>query len=347
MKKLIALTLALMIALLALLPAMAEGETASRPAVGGVLTLLNISEEDYNDIENDKYVLSSYLESQDVASNVDDYGIGTSAIIYYDSLDAMLMALQAGDVDWIEVPRATGDYLVARNDDLQMVGTQRGEKLTLDLEQILKRLASGFAFLMLEENAALRDEFDAAIDAMQADGTLDALVKTYITDAVANEEQEAITFDNRFEDTVTVAVTGNLPPLDYIAPDGSFAGFNTAVLSEIGKRIEKNIELVVTDSIGRTTALVSGVTDVVFWTRVSVGPMTGIPGEPEALHRRHLEEMEKRRKVNGEKSEVDEMLEKLGWSSGEEYGKIDMPDGTVVTDPYYVDFICPVMLKQN
>ena len=345
MKKLVSLVL--LIAMLALLPAMAEGEPANTSIVGGVLSLLNISEAEYVKIEDAKNVLSAYLEDQQVSPDASDYGPGPSAIIYYDSLDAMLMGLQAGDVDWIELPRATADYLVAHNDNLQTVTMNRGNDLTLDLEQILKRLSNGFAFLMLDTNADLRDAFDAAIDDMQADGTMDALVKTYITDAVDDEEQVAITFDNRFDDTITVAVTGALPPMDYIGPDGSYAGFNTAVLSEIGKRIEKNIELVVTDSIGRTTALASGVADVVFWTRVSVGLMARIPGEPEVLHKRHLEELAQREKSNRGEHEVDEMLNMLDWNSGNEYNYIDMPEGTIVTDPYYIDFICPVMLKQN
>ena len=345
MKKYI--SLALCLALLALLPAMAAGETANKPAVGGVLSLLNISEDEYRAIENAKRALTSYLENQGIASNASEFGEGSAEIVYYDTLDAMIMALQAGDVDWIELPRATADYLVARNDNLQTVAIQKGDKLTLDLEQILKRLSNGFAFLMLDANADLCDAFDAAIDDMEADGTMEALVKTYITDAVDDEEQEAIAFDNRFDDTITVAVTGALPPMDYVGPDGSFAGFNTAVLSEIGKRIGKNIELVATDSIGRTTALASGTADVVFWTRVSLDHRTCLPGEPDLLHEQHMRELRKRRKSNRGKSEVDQMLEDIGWSSNREYSMIDMPEGTVVTDPYYVDFICPVMLKQD
>lgn len=56
-----------------------------------------------------------------------------------------------------------------------------------------------------------------------------------------------------------VGVTGDLPPMDYVAPDGRFAGFNTAVLAEIGKRMQRNIKLVQVDSIGRALALSEGV----------------------------------------------------------------------------------------
>ena len=50
--------------------------------------------------------------------------------------------------------------------------------------------------------------------------------------------------------------------------DGTPAGFNTAVLAEISKRINKNIELVTIDSNARASALNSRVIDIVFWVTV-------------------------------------------------------------------------------
>ena len=76
---------------------------------------------------------------------------------------------------------------------------------------------------------------------MKADGSLYTLVGKYIYDAGAREP-EAVKFE-KFEDarTIKVAVTGDLPPIDYIAPDGKPAGFNTAVLAEIAKRLKFNV----------------------------------------------------------------------------------------------------------
>ena len=74
---------------------------------------------------------------------------------------------------------------------------------------------------------------------MKQDGTLDALTKKYIIDLKADEEPEAIEMPKvEGAETLKVAVTGDLPPLDLI----------TAVLAEISKRIGKNIELVSVDS---------------------------------------------------------------------------------------------------
>ena len=40
-------------------------------------------------------------------------------VIYYDNLDAMLMALEAGDIDYMQIPECTADYLIVNNDKLE------------------------------------------------------------------------------------------------------------------------------------------------------------------------------------------------------------------------------------
>ena len=103
---------------------------------------------------------------------------------------------------------------------------------------------------------------------MEEDGTLDELAAEYIDGVIAGEDPEAVAFP-AFEgaETVTVAVTGDLPPMDYVDDAGSAAGFNTAVLAEIGQRLEINIELVQVDSGARTLALASGRADAAFWVK--------------------------------------------------------------------------------
>ena len=67
---------------------------------------------------------------------------------------------------------------------------------------------------------------------------------------------------------IKIGFTGDLPPIDLTLADGSPAGFNTAVLSELGKRMGRNIELVPITSGSRATALESRAIDVVFWAVV-------------------------------------------------------------------------------
>ena len=59
-----------------------------------------------------------------------------------------------------------------------------------------------------------------------------------------------------------------MPPVDFIAEDGTPAGYSTAVLAEIGKRLHVNVQLIQVSAAARTSALVSGRADVVFWYEV-------------------------------------------------------------------------------
>ena len=195
-----------------------------------------------------------------------------------------------------------------------------------------------FAFLMMEENAALRDEFNAAIADMKADGTLERLVKEQIDDAIDGGEFAPIEMPKiDGADTVKVAVTGALPPMDYVAADGTPAGFNTAQLAEISQRIGKNIELVVVDSVDRAAALASGTVDAVFWTRInSLSNSHAATGEEERAKKweEHIKDM------SGEEIETFNNVKALLDFS--DYGRADMPEGTIVTAPYFSDIIVTV-----
>ena len=125
-----------------------------------------------------------------------------------------------------------------------------------------------FGFLR-DKNESLRDKFNEALKAIREDGTLSAITSRYMkVDGAA----EAVEF-GRFSgaDTVRVAVTGDLPPIDYVGTDGKAAGFNTALLAEIAKRLKLNIKLVYVNSGSRTAALTSGRADVVFWYQLTEG----------------------------------------------------------------------------
>ena len=197
-----------------------------------------------------------------------------------------------------------------------------------------------FAFLMMEGNAALRDEFNTAIAAMKADGTLDRLVKEQIDNLIDGGDIKSVEmphFDGA--ETVKVAVTGALPPMDYVAADGTPEGFNTAVLAEIGQRTGKNIEIVVVDSLGRAAALASGAVDAVFWTRTS-SKAQGSASATEAERQAYRAKMDSAM-AEEEIKLMNEIRDTIDFKA---YAGSDMPEGTIVTEPYFSDVIVPVML---
>ena len=362
MKNIVSLTLALMLALTTLAslsPAAAENvETEPITIVNkcGVLSVLNLPEEGIANLLSACQLISGQLTREGYQQTVIDDGAldmnpllaANVQMVYepvcFDTLDAMLMALNAGDIDYIYVYSTTAAYLCANDDRLIQLLRYQGLE---DAESAFVRrvfngiLSNDFAFMMLEGNEALRDEFSAAIADIRADGTLDQLAADHIDAAIAGKGIAPVEMPKiDGAQTVRVAVTGALPPMDYIAPDGTPAGFNTALLAEISQRTDMNIELVQVDSMGRAAALSSGTVDAVFWTRTSaesnrIAAMTQQEKDANILEVDNSFTEEERDVFNQARA----IFDFVG------YGAIDMPEGTIITDAYYSDYITPVMLK--
>ena len=151
--------------------------------------------------------------------------------------------------------------LVARDSKLEI--------LTITHETTADTFEDTFVFAMRAEDTDLKNSVDAQLEAMKNDGTLDNLIKIYITDLKGTEATPAVEFET-FDgaETLKIGVTGDLPPLDFISADGKATGFNTAVLSELGKRLQHNIEIVQINSAARAAALSSGNIDISFWAVV-------------------------------------------------------------------------------
>ena len=315
--------------------AVASSESSGAKSKIGLLTVLNISEEEYEGM------MQPYRKVRRIMTDA-DRNLPVVEWIFYDNLDAMQMALESGEIDRMEIPKSTADYLIANNDKMQICsGPGKYDQLNEEDQRFIDSLFNtGFAFMMREDSEQLRDDFDDALEDMKEDGTLDKLIKEYITDVVAGKEPKAVEFEDKGDETIKVAVTGDLPPMDYVAADGSFAGFNTAILSEIGKRLNKKIELKQVDSAARAMTLSSKEADVVFWTRVDTGKPDN--GAPEQMDKRH------KQNVSGEEEEkrkaIEEALSELGSRMKRE--QMDMPEGTMVTDPYYLDKFVLVELKK-
>lgn len=345
MKKLVSLTLALLLSLAAfVVQAAAASEKISK---FGMLTMLNMDEE-----EMTRYVSGNEQALYRLVSGGADAWAGgenlevpsvSFKIVYYDSLDAMLMALNAGEIIGLETYDATARYLIQNIPDLLLIGEQNGGKSANDFVNTVcgSLLSNDFAFMFMADNTALRDAVNETIAAMQEDGTLDALIQTYIEGVASGGEPERIALPRaEGAETLRVAITGSLPPLDYVAPDGTPAGFNTAMLAEISCRMGKNVEAVQVDSIGRAAALASGAVDAVFWTRTNrYANLFSILDNEE---RRRCASETFNAATEEEKNILDLILELIDFVP---FGAGDMPDGTIISDPYYTDAVVPVFTK--
>jgi hypothetical protein len=104
---------------------------------------------------------------------------------------------------------------------------------------------------------------------MKEDGTLDSLMESELMAYINSdpEPKDLPHFDGAR--TIKIGVTGDLPPMDFVAANGKAAGFNIALLTEIANRAQVNFELVQIETDARAMALSSGKVDAVFWTRSS------------------------------------------------------------------------------
>ena len=218
----------------------------------GALSRLNMSSEEFQSFMVDRY--SKRIEKAARSRKHEELYCR-----YYASLSEMLMSLQAGRIDTIFIPECVADYVLRENPGTESRGFVNANGLM--------GLTMGFR----EDSAELRGKVDDALKKMTKDGTSSLLARRYITGSEALTPKPA-KFDT-FKDApaMKVAVTGDLPPIDYVDAGGEAAGFNTALLAELGRRLQMNITMIQVEAGARASALISGRVDCVFWFALHPG----------------------------------------------------------------------------
>ena len=190
--------------------------------------------------------------------------------VFYDSLNEIQMALSAGKIKEIDVPKIVGEYMTAVNPDYEISCAMRCH---YDLDFV-------FGFLRNERGFELQEKFNDAIAFLKITGKLDEIIKNYTKDSdiMPLKPVEFENFDGA--ETIKIAITGDMPPIDFISVDGKASGFNAVILSEIAKRLKVNIKLINIDTGSRTASLTSGRSDAVFWYMKENSPtQSDIPEE--------------------------------------------------------------------
>ncbi len=214
----------------------------------GMLKNLNATEQKYEEI----------MQKFENNANIK---LAHHQVIFYDNLSTMKSDIESGKIQEISTYTFLIDYLMGKDSRYQMAKNHFGKKKQLD----------NFAFAIRAEDTALKISINAVLEDMQNSKELDRIQNTYINRLDYIADPPAVAFE-KFDgaDTIKVGVTGDLPPMDLILADGTPAGFNTALISEIGKRLQKNIEIVKIDSASRAEALTSRKIDIAFWAIIPI-----------------------------------------------------------------------------
>lgn len=242
MKKMIAMVLALALTLAGFAACVAE-EKGFKPelpsVVAGLLTYMN-----FGSSGEDVFVSE--------VDGVNHFSRG------YDDLNSAILAVKSGKIIVLaDLPQAVAEYI-----------TNRAEGFVWSREGYFGG-SVGMSMAVLKENEELYNKLNGAIIELNQDGTIDRLKEQYI-DAFLDSNEEPVPealpkFDGA--QTIRIAVCGDLPPIDYIAADGTPAGFNIALLSVIAERLHVNFDLVQINMGARLLALTQGNVDVVFSNR--------------------------------------------------------------------------------
>ena len=182
-----------------------------------------------------------------------------TSIKFYDSAMMMQLALNRGEIDSMSAPEFVGEYMLRNNKNYYLRGF------------IILKTPVALAFGFTDNKKELCDKFSRVVEAVESEGVIGILARDYITGPAALNPPVVELANFPDAETLTVAVTGDMPPLDYVSPDGKAAGFNVALLAEIARRLHVNIKFVNVDTGSRVAALKSGRADAVFWFQIFRG----------------------------------------------------------------------------
>jgi len=173
----------------------------------------------------------------------------------------LLAGILTGKIDAAASPKIITEYYAKRNNNLKIIDQP-------------KLFEVNIVMAVRSEDGILKAGLDSAITILRGKGTLKLLEDKWIINLPATNEPafEEIAKINGAR-TVYVGVSGDFAPLDYIAADGRPAGYNVALLAEIGKLLNVNFEIVSIETQAKFVALESKKIDAVFfhWSGKEIG----------------------------------------------------------------------------
>lgn len=230
------------------------GETSKQEAAGESEKVEAASIEQISDLQGKDIGMIMPAGSQEGLEEAVKVLIGgePNMMVYFNRYVDAVTATKTGKIDAVLMPSFVSDFYIQRNNDLKVV-------------ELDKKMESYIIMAVRSEDQKLKEDLDAAIAKLQEDGMLESLESEWITNlSLENEPMNKEMGKIEGAPTIYVGISGDMAPLDYIGADGMPAGFNVAMLTEVGKIMNVNFEFVSMETQARFTALTSKKIDLIF-----------------------------------------------------------------------------------
>lgn len=180
-----------------------------------------------------------------IADDISDGLLGKATLQEFKTGIDAVTALKQGKIDAVVIDNEPAKVFVEQNDGLKILDTPY--------------TVEDYAIAIAKENDELKDQFNAAIAELKADGTLDQLIAYYITkdeSASPYTSPEGITYDGK----LIMATNAVFPPYEYYESD-QVVGLDVDIAKAICDKLGKELEVVDMDFDAIITAVQSGKAD--------------------------------------------------------------------------------------
>lgn len=193
-----------------------------------------------------------------------------SGVTAYSSLDEAVAALKTGDCAAVWATDVSAQFLTQKYSGLSILSRK-------DMAATAQLSKPRFSFCMAlrddKEGKSLRTRLNTAMQEMNSDGTGSLLTREYITKAADADrfyEDEMWHRNERFRKnhemsgSLTIGITGAVPPLELIDEEGKPYGFCVAYIDELACRLLTDIDIEILDNETAFSSLMSGRVDALF-----------------------------------------------------------------------------------
>ena len=180
-----------------------------------------------------------------IEGDISDGLLGKATLQEFKSGIEAVTARKQGKIDAVVIDNEPAKVFVEQNDGLKILDTPY--------------TVEDYAIAIAKENDELKDQFNAAIAELKADGTLDQLIAYYITkdeSASPYTSPEGITYDGK----LIMATNAAFPPYEYYESD-QVVGLDVDIAKAICDKLGKELEVVDMDFDAIITAVQSGKAD--------------------------------------------------------------------------------------